>query len=168
MTRAMKWLTVAAAVSSLVAAGCGGDDDEDNEGSASGSASSPQACIDSWNAEENQGHQTSMAGIVSAVGLAPDKWRVGTWPGAEQTVPVSTPEDAFAEPRDKATVTTGSCLIAAPESHVGDLSFFEADGEWHLVKQVDDGSSKFPPQARKKIAQAETATADALGKLTLN
>ena len=162
MTTAMKRLTVLLTVSFLAAAGCGDDDDES-------SSSGPQACVDSWNAETNKGHQTSMAGIVSAVGLPPDEWRVGTWPEAEQAVPVWSPENAFADMAGKDTVPTDSCLIVAPESHQGDLSFFEAEGgEWQLVKSESEPPSKFPAQARQKIADAEPATSDALGKLTLN
>ena len=69
----------------------------------------------------------------------------------------------------KATVATDSCLIVAPESHQGDFTFFEAEGgEWQLVKTKSTPRSEFPAQARQKIADAEAATADALGKLTLN
>ena len=150
------------AVSLVVAVGCGDDDDES-------SSSAAQTCVDSWNAEANAGHQTSLAGIISAVGIAPDEWRVGTWPGPEQTVPVWSPEIAFADSTDKDTVPTDSCLISAPESHEGDVSFFEAEGgKWQLVKSNSTPRSKFPAEARKRIADAETATADALGKLTLN
>ena len=77
MTRAMKRLTVLLTVSFLAAAGCGGDDDDDEA-----SASAAQTCVDSWNAEANEAHQTSLAGIVTAAGIPPDEWRVGTWPEA--------------------------------------------------------------------------------------
>jgi hypothetical protein len=159
------------AVSLVVAVGCGDDDDEssDQPETTASSSSPAQTCVDSWNAEANGGHQTSLAGIISAVGLAPDEWRVGTWPGPEQTVPVWSPEIAFADSTDKDTVPTDSCLISAPESHEGDVSFFEAEGgKWQLVKSNSTPRSKFPAEARKRIADAETATADALGKLTLN
>ena len=112
--------------------------------------------------------QDRVAGIISAVGMAPDEWRVGTWPGAEQTVPVWSPENAFADTTEKDTVPTDSCLVVAPESHQGDISFYEAEGGWQLVKGESKPRSKFPTEAAKTIADAENATADALGKLTLN
>ena len=168
MRNAMKWLTMLLAALSLAAAGCGGDDDDD-ESSDQAEAGTPASCVESWNAESNEGHQTSLAGIISAVGLAPDEWRVGTWPGPEQTVPVWSPETAFADSTEEDTVPADSCLIVAPESHQGDISFFEAEGgEWQLVKSKSKPPSKFPAQARQKVAGAEGATADALGKLTLN
>ena len=46
-------------------------------------------------------------------------------------------------------------------------TFFEDQGKWKLVATGDRGE-KFPYAAKRSIADAETATADALGKLTLN
>ena len=166
MIRAMKRLPVLLAVSFLVAAGCGDDDDDSSEEAATASSSPAQTCVDSWNAESNQAYQTALAGVVSAVGLNPEKLRVGTWPESERTVGYRSAEDAFGDKTGSATVPQDACLVLFPTSHQGEMGFFEDQGKWYFV--VDDKGEKFPLAAKRSIADAESATADALGKLTLN
>jgi len=136
-------------------AACGGDNEE----------SAAQRCNDSWNADANQGHQASLAGAVSAVELPPDAFRVGTWPKAQRAVPVHSPKAAFAGPDGRAVVPKGSCLIIVPPSREGEMTFFEGQGKWQFVRSVD--RTRFPAEARRSVADAEEATADAVGKLTL-
>ena len=133
-------------------AACGGDDE----------VSAAQGCVDSWNRAANEGHQASLAGAVSAVGLPPDAFRVGTWPKSERTVPVHSPKAAFADPDGRAVVPKGSCLIIVPPSRVGEMTFFEDQGKWQFVTET-----RFPADARRSVADAEVAVADALGKLKL-
>ncbi len=168
----MKRFTVVAAVLLLAAAGCGDDDDEssDQPETTASSSSPAQTCVDSWNADANQAHQTTLAGIVTGAGIPPDELRMGTWPKPELTVPVWSAESAFGGGSvGKATVATDACLLSLPENpDFGDYTFFEDQGEWQLVKeQGDGGGSKFPADAKRSIADADTATADAVGKLTL-
>ena len=114
---------LAVVVFGSVPAACGDDDDSDNARAADES-SSAQRCIDSWNAKPNEGHQTSLAGVVSATGLDPEAFRVGTWTGAERTVPVRSPKAAFAESDARAVVSKGNCLVVTPPSHAGEGTFF--------------------------------------------
>lgn len=172
MTRRTKWLAVVLTVSSLAGVGCGDDDDDssDQPETTASSSSPAQTCIDSWNAEANQAHQTSVAGIVTGAGIPPDELRMGTWPKSERTVPVWSAEHlAGGRSTGKATVATDTCVLSLPENpDYGDYTFFQDQGEWQLVKEKGDGGgSKFPAEAKRSIADAETATADALGKLTL-
>lgn len=145
---------------SVLAAGCGGDDD-DQDGKA---GSSPQSCVDKWNAKANGDYQTALAGIISASGADPAQIRVGTWPKSERTVNYRSAKDAFGSTSGKATVPSGACLVVLPSSQAGEETFFEDQGKWHLVATADKGE-KFPVDAKRSIADAETATADALGKL---
>ena len=165
MNTTMKRLTVLLTVSFLAAAGCGGDDDDDEV-----SASAAQTCLDSWNAEANQAHQTSLAGVVTGAGIPPDELRMGTWPKPERTVSVWSAENAFGRSTGKATVATDACVLSLPESPAyGNFTFFEDQGEWQFVKEQGEGDgSTFPADAKRQVADAEEATADALGKLTLN
>ena len=171
----MKQAIVLLAVAFATATGCGGDDDDDEsagQAETTTAASSPaQECVDSWNAEANNPHQATVATIISdAIGLPSEGIRMGTWPKHEGYVPVWSPKDAFAESTapasGKGTIATGSCLIVFPPHPDGAPAFFEAEGEWQLVRG-DPGTSKFPAAARRRIADAEEASADALGKLTL-
>lgn len=167
----MKRVTVLLAVTLVTAAGCGGDDD-DNDSAAqpetTAAASSPaQECVDSWNAEANGDYQTVLAGIISASGAPPDRIRVGTWPESERTVQYRSAEDAFASASGQATVPSAACLVVLPSSQAGEETFFEDQGKWYMVATADKGE-KFPLAAKRLIAEPETATADALGKLTLN
>lgn len=166
----MKRLTVLTTVLLLAAAGCGDDDDESAEQpETTASSSSPaQTCLDSWNADANQDYQTALAGVVSAVGVAPDEFRVGTWPEPERTIPVWSAADAFAnKPSGDATVPTDSCVIVVPLSHQGDNTFIEAGGTWNFTRDKEHRGSTFPTDARRSVADAETASADVFGKLTL-
>ncbi|MGH2837606.1 MAG: hypothetical protein ACRDJY_04555 [Thermoleophilaceae bacterium] len=132
------------------------------------SSSSPaQTCVHSWNAEANGAYQTVLAGIISASGADPEKLRVGTWPEAESTVRYRSAEDAFGDATGRSTVPSGACLIVLPSSQAGEETFFEDHGNWYMVATADAGE-KFPLAAKRSIADAETATADALGKVTLN
>ena len=163
----MKRLMILITSCALAAAGCGDDDDDGgNEASASG----PQACVDSWNADSNQAYQTVMAGAISASGADPDGIRVGTWPKAERTVDYRSAEDAFGDVTGKATVPSGACLVVFPYSQAGELTFFDDQGKWYFVIAPADEptAEKFPLAAKRAIADAETASADALGKLTLD
>ena len=168
----MKRLTIIIAACALVAAGCGDDDDDDSSGeqtSATTSASSVQTCIDSWNEESNEALQTALAGAISASGADPEALQVGTWPKSERTVDYRSGEDAFGDVTGQATVPTDACLIIVPPSQAGDLAYFEADGKWHFVIRPADEprGEKFQVAAERLIAGAETATVDALGKLSL-
>jgi hypothetical protein len=156
--------TLLIAASLLAIAGCGGDDDSDSE-QAADEASTAQRCTDSWNAGANESQQTSLAGVVSATGLDPDAFRVGTWTGAERTVPVRSPKAAFAESDGRAVVSKGSCLVLVPPSQEGQGTFFGDGGKWRFVWSAD--RTRFPADARRSVADAEDATADALGKLKL-
>jgi hypothetical protein len=147
-----------------VLAACGDDDDSDSAPAADQS-SPAQRCIDSWNAKANGDQQTSLAGVVSATGLDPEALRVGTWTGGERTVPVRSPKAAFAESDGRAAVPKGSCLVVTPPSHAGKGAFVGDGGKWQFVWSAD--RTQFPADARRSIADAEDATADALGKLKL-
>ena len=180
MKRAMKSLTVLAAVSLLAAAGCGDDDDDESAGTsettAAASSSPAQTCVDSWNADANQDFQTALAGVVAHVGMAPDEFRVGIWPKSERSIFYLSAKDALADrPTGKTTVPRGACLIVFPSSHVGEMSFagdLDKD-KWFFVRTDPpafdsfDADEKFPAAAKRSVADAETASADALGKLTL-
>ncbi len=74
--------------------------------------------------------------------------------------------ESTARASGKGTIARGSCLIVFPPDPEGDAAFFEAEGEWQLVRD-DPGTSKVPDAARRGIADAEEASADALSKLTL-
>ena len=154
------------AASLLGVAACGDDDDDSDSEQASENRSTAQRCIDSWNAKSNDGHQASLAGVVSATGLDPEAFLVGTWTGAERTVPVRSPKAAFAESDGRAVVSKGSCLVVTPPSHAGEGAFVGDGGKWLFVWSEDQ--TRFPADARRSIADAEDATADALGKLKLN
>ena len=168
----MKWLTPAVVVCSLAAAGCGDDDDgsSDKQTTTTASGSPAQTCVDSWNADSNQAYQTVMAGAISASGADPEGIRVGTWPKAERTVEYRSAKDAFGNVTGEATVPSGACLIVLPYSQAGELTFFDDQGRWYFVIAPADEptAEKFPLAAKRSIAGAEKATADALGKLTLN
>jgi len=155
------------AVSVSLAFGCGDDDDDSSDEQATTQASSGSSCIDSWNAEANADYQTVLAGVISASGAPPDQIRVGTWPKPETTVDYRSAKDAFGSASGKATVPSGACLVVLPSSQAGEETFFEDQGKWYMVATADKGE-KFPLAARRSIADAETTTADALGKLTLN
>lgn len=167
MTRAMRWLPVLLAVSFLVAAGCGDDDDDSSGEQATTQASYGSSCIDSWNAEANADYQTVLAGIISASGADPSKIRVGTWPESERSVNYRSAKDAFGSASGKATVPSGACLVVLPSSQAGEETFFEDQDTWYMTATADKGE-KFPLAAKSSIADPDTATADALGKLTLN
>jgi hypothetical protein len=159
-TRLATLLTVG--VLGSVIAACGDDDDSDSAREAD--ESSPvERCIDSWNENANEGQQTSLAGVVSATGLDPSAFRVGTWTGRERTVPVRSPKAAFAESDGRAAVAKGSCLVVTPPSHAGEGAFFGDGGTWQFVWSAD--RTRFPADARRQLADAADATADALGKL---
>jgi hypothetical protein len=166
----MKMLTLLVAVSLLVVAGCGDTDDSSSDEQTTTAASSAQSCIDRWNAETNGDYQTVLAGVISATGGDPEKFRAGTWPGSERTVSYRSAKDAFADTTGKAQVPSGACLIILPSTHAGEGTFFEDQGKWYLVWAPADVKTpdEFPRDAKRSIAEAETATADALGKLTLN
>ena len=149
----------------LGVAACGDDDDDSESDQAGGESSQAQRCIDSWNAKANESHQASLAGVVSATGLDPEAFRVGTWTGAERTVPVRSPKAAFAESDGRAVVSKGSCLVVTPPSHAGEGTFFGDGGKWQFVWSED--RTRFPAEARRSVADAEDAIADALGKLKL-
>lgn len=146
---------------------CGDDDDEKSDRGRAPAKSSVQRCVDSWNAAANQGHQSSLAGAVAAVGLeAGETFRVGTWTKAERRVPVWSTRDAFADrPSGRAMVARGSCVITVPISREGEAIFFESQGRWQFVR--NSTGSRFPADARRALAHAREADADALGKLKL-
>ena len=154
------------AVSLVVPFGCGDDDDSSDE-QATTQAPSGSTCIDSWNSEANADYQTVLAGVISASGAPPDQIRVGTWPKSESSVDYRSAKDAFASASGTATVPSGACLVVMPSSQAGEETFFEAEGKWYMTATADKGE-KFPLAAKRSIADAETATADALGKLTFN
>ena len=166
----MKRLTLLIATSLLIAAGCGDDDDDSADEPATTQASSGSGCIDSWNSGANANYQTALAGFISATGGDPEKVRVGTWPGSERTVSYRSAEDAFGDATGMAQVPSGACLITLPSTHAGEGAYFEGEGKWHFVWAPADEKTteKFPLAAKRSIADAEAATADALGKLTLN
>ncbi len=143
--------------------GCG-DDDEDSESAAGGESSSPtQRCLDSWNARANESQQTSLAGVVSATGLDPEAFRVGTWTGAERTVPVRSPKAAFAESDGRAVVSKAAAWSSPLPRTRAQGAFFENGDKWQFVWSADQ--TRFPADARRSVADAETVTADAVGKL---
>ena len=165
----MKMLTLLVALSLLVAAGCGDDDDSSDEQTTT-AASSAQSCIDRWNAETNGDYQTVLAGIISATGGDPEKFRAGTWPESERTASYRSAKDAFAGTTGKAQVPSGACLIILPSTHAGEGTFFEGQDKWYLVWAPSGAKTpdEFPRDAKRSIAETDRATADALGKLTLN
>jgi len=167
----MKMLTLLVAVSLLVAAGCGDDDDDSSGEQATTAASSAQSCLESWNAEANVDYQTALAGFVSGTGADPDKFRAGKWPESERTVSYRSAEDAFGDTTGKTQVPSGACLIVSPSNHAGEGAYFEdEEGNWYFVWDASDAKKPepFPSDAKQSIADAEPATADALGKLSLN
>lgn len=170
----MKRFTLLMVVSLLAAAGCGGDDDDSADEPGTTAASPAQRCIDSWNADANEPYQTTLAGAISASGAAPDELRVGTWPKSAHPVEYVNAEDAFAgRPVHKSTVPRDACLIVMPPSQAGEITFFEDQGGWRFARTAEGRDpegrdKKFPLAAKRATADAETATADALGKLTLN
>jgi hypothetical protein len=157
-------------MSVLIAAGCGDDDDDSADEQAASAASSAQTCVDSWNAEANADYQTALAGFVSATGGDPEKFRVGTWPESERTVSYRSAEDAFGDATGKTQVPSGACLVVVPTTHAGEGAFVEGEDTWFFIWAPADAKSpeQFPSDAGRSIAGAEPATADALGKLTLN
>jgi hypothetical protein len=163
MSGAINRLAVLTTVALLVAGGCGDDEDNDSAGAASSPA---QECVDSWNAEANGDYQTVLAGIISASGADPAQIRVGTWPKSERAVNYRSAKDAFGSTSGKATVPSGACLVVLPSSQAGEETFFEDQGKWYMVATADKGE-KFPVDAKRSIADAEAASADARGKLTL-
>jgi hypothetical protein len=161
---------LATAVLIATAAGCGDDDDDaaDEGSTATTATSAAQTCVDSWNAEGNEAYQTAAAGIISATGAAPDEFRVGTWPEAEQTTRAWNAEDTFGANRGNSreiTVAADSCVVVVPPSTEGTFVFVESEGGWHFVQNE---LSKFPSAADRALADADDAAADALGKLELN
>jgi hypothetical protein len=163
MPRLKTAFAVLMAASLMAVASCRDDDDDSESDQAGGESSQAQGCIDRWNAKGNESHQTSLAGVVSATGLDPEALRVGTWTGAERTVPVRSPTAAFAESDGRAVVSKGSCLVVTPSSHEGRGTFFPNGDKWQFVWSAD--RTRFPADARRSVADAETVTADAVGKL---
>jgi hypothetical protein len=147
----MKTTGIALVVAVLVIAACGGGD-----------APTAASCADSWNADANANQQATLAGVVTVDVLLEGKFRIGTWPKSEQTVPVTT-GFALAKGRE-AVVSKDSCLVVLPDSRMGQMAFVESDGKWGFVRE----QSPFPKAASKSVAGARTAEPDALGKLKLN
>jgi len=48
-----------------------------------------------------------------------------------------------------------------------EVTFFEDQGGWRVARTGEGRDKKFPLAAKRATADAQTATADALGKLTL-
>lgn len=146
----MKTTGIALVVAVLVIAACGGGDEP-----------TAASCADSWNADGNTDQQATLAGVVTVDVLLDGKFRVGTWPKSEQTVPVTT---GFAEEKGReAVVSKGSCVVVLPDSRMGQMAFVESDGKWGFVRE----QSTFPKAASKSVAGVRFAEPDALGKLTL-
>jgi len=147
----MKTIGIALVVAVLGIVACGG-----------GETPTAASCAESWNAETNADQQATLAGAIAA-GIGFDgQFRVGTWPNAEQTVPVT---DGFAaKPSADAVVEKNSCVLVLPDSRVGQMAFAERHGKWLFVGEE---KSTFPEAALKSVAGARTAEPDALGKLKL-
>jgi hypothetical protein len=147
----MKTTRIALVAAVLAIAACGGDD-----------GPTAATCAESWNADANADQQATLAGAVAADINFEGQFRVGTWPEAEQTVPVT--KGFAARPGAEAVVQKDTCLLVLPPSRVGQMAFAESDGKWVFVGEE---KSPFPEAAAKSILGAQPAEPDALGKLKL-
>ena len=134
----------------LVIAACGGSD-----------APTAASCAKSWNADANATQQATLAGVMHVDVLLNNKFRVGTWPSGDQKVSVT---EGFSEVRKgrDAVVNKGNCVVALPDSRLGQMGFVEADGKWGFVR-----GQKSTGPALKSVAGAQAAEPDVLGRLKL-
>lgn len=154
----MRLATLLFVIPTLALAGCGGGD-------SSGGGSVAQKCVDSFNAAGN-GEAQSIAGAIPTLEAhGDDMYTVGTWPKGDEVVPVWGASTAQ-KPTGKATVSTGDCVVLAPEKSDVAEGFFEDGGKWNFAEQ-EVGGGHWPTQARRAIADPKEATADSVGKLTL-